>query len=568
MKKYFAILVAFMMILSLAAGCSKQAVESEGSDTDAVATEAAAASAAPAEPVVKELTWARAYDSTSLDPAESADDESNNIVSYTTEGLIRLLNGEIIPGIAETWDASADGMTYTFHLRDSVWSDNTPLTANDFVYSFFRLIDPALGHSQASTGYNVLNAQEYAESTMTAADVGYKALDDKTLEITFKVPGLGNLYSLNSNGFHPVNKAFVEQAGVAYGSEKDMVLGNGPFVITEWSHENTIVLEKNLNYWNADSINITKLTGIANVANDTAVEMMLTGTIDLASFADPAYYQQLYDAGYDGVTYCNTDQFLHINMNGKTADSGRFLSNVNFRRALSYALDRSAACATVLPGQTPASRLIDPDANGISGKYVDEYPIADGAGINITADVAKAQEFLQLALTELGATIEDVPELSMLCYESQGSQTQLQAYQDMFLTVLGIKCVIDPQPIQQMIGKVYSFDYDFWLGGVSIGSMDVASADGALNYWDMSNPDALFGYQNQTFSDLLAEAQQATDLQVRYDKIAELEKIFIDEVPDLLITWKTINVMFKQGIVITSIDKSYGADLAFADIIS
>jgi oligopeptide transport system substrate-binding protein len=255
-------------------------------------------------------------------------------------------------------------------------------------------------------------------------------------------------------------------------------------------------------------------------------------------------------------------------MNGKTADSGRFLSNVNFRRALSYALDRSAACATVLPGQTPASRLIDPDANGISGKYVDEYPIADGAGINITADVAKAQEFLQLALTELGATIEDVPELSMLCYESQGSQTQLQAYQDMFLTVLGIKCVIDPQPIQQMIGKVYSFDYDFWLGGVSIGSMDVASADGALNYWDMSNPDALFGYQNQTFSDLLAEAQQATDLQVRYDKIAELEKIFIDEVPDLLITWKTINVMFKQGIVITSIDKSYGADLAFADIIS
>jgi len=569
MKKYLAILVTLMMILSLAAGCTKQGAKSEGSTTDAAAaTEAAVATEAPAEPVVKELTWARAYDSTSLDPAESADDESNNIVSYTTEGLIRLINGEVIPGIAETWDVSADGMTYTFHLRDSVWSDGTPLTANDFAFSFFRLIDPALGHSQASTGYNVLNAQEYAEGTKTAADVGYKALDDKTLEITFKAPGLGNLYSLNSNGFHPVQQAFVEKAGVTYGSEKEFVLGNGPFVITEWSHENTIVLEKNPNYWNADSINITKLTGIANVANDTAVEMMLTGSIDLASFADPTYYQQLYDAGFGGVTYCNTNQFLHINMNGKTADSGRFLSNTNFRRALSYALDRSAACATVLLGQTPASRLIDPGANGINGKFVDEYPIADGAGINITADVTKAQEYLQLALTELGATIDDVPELSMLCYESQGSQTQLQAYQDMFLTTLGIKCVIDPQPIQQMIGKVYSFDYDFWLGGVSIGSMDVASADGSLAYWDMSNPDALFGYKNQAFSDLLAEAQHATDLQVRYDKIAELEKIFIDEVPDLLITWKTINVMYKEGIVITSIDKSFGADLAFADIVS
>ncbi len=544
MKKSLATLLALTMLLALfTVGPS------------------AAFAEAPAE---KHLTWARDYESTSLDPAESSDDESSNIVSYTTEGLTRVMNGVPQPGVAESWDVSEDGKTVTFHLRESKWADGTPVYAEDFVYAFFRLIDPAAGHSQASGGYIIKNAQEYAEGACAPEDVGFKALDQHTVEVTFKDTGLENLF--HASGYVPLKREFVEQAGEAYGSTKETVFGNGPFIIAEWQHESKIVLTKNEYYWNAENIHLTAMTGLANVTNDTAAEMMLTGEIDLAAFAKPEYYQQLYDAGFEGTTYCGTYQFLHINQRGKSEAAGKFLSNVNFRLALNYAIDRAAICSAILSGQTPATRFVDPGANGVNGKFIDEYPLENG--INATADPAKAKEYLDKALTELGATIEDVPELYMLCYESQNSQTQLQAYQDMFLTVLGIKCVIDPQPIQQMIGKVYAYDYDFWLGGVAIGAMDAASQGGALTYWDMDNPDALFGYNNPEYAKLLDKAQQTLDYKERCDAIAEMEKLFCAEVPDLLITWQTQHVLYKPGIVITNIDASYGADLAFCDIVA
>ena len=136
----------------------------------------------------------------------------------------------------------------------------------------------------------------------------------------------------------------------------------------------------------------------------------------------------------------------------------------------------------------------------------------------------------------------------------------------MLLNVLGVKCTIDPQPIQQMIAKVYSFDYDFWTGGVSIGTVDAASPSGVYSYWDANDPDALFGYTNTEYAALLDTAQQATDYKTRCDAIAAIEKIFIDEVPSLLLTWQTQNVVYREGITITNVDAGYGADLAFVKV--
>ncbi len=512
----------------------------------------------------KTLTWARAYESTSLDPAESADDESNNIVSYLTEGLVRVMNGAAVPGIAESWESNEAGDVFTFHLRQSVWSDGTPLNAQDFVYSFFRLIDPAQGHSQAESAFCVKNAEAYMAGEAAKEDVGYKAIDDYTIEVTFASAGLENLFLMADNALRPVKQSLIEELGEAYGSDADKLLGNGPMVMDSWLHESQMVLKRNENYWNKDAVQLEQLIGMCNISGDTAVEMMMTDMIDLAAFSDPTYYQQLYDLGFEGITYTNTDQFIQINGNGKTEASGKFLSNVNFRRALSYAIDRTALVNTVMLGQTPAYRVIDPDAAGINGKFVEEYPVENQ--INVTADPAKAQEYLAKALEELGATAEEIPEFSMLCFDSQGNLTKLQAVQDMLLTNLGIHCAIDPQPIQQMIAKVYSSDFDFWTGGVSIGTVDAASPSGAFSYWDVNDPDALFGYDNKEYADLLDQAQQATDYKTRLDAIAAIEKIFIDEMPSLLLTWQTQNVVYRSGYTITNVDSGFGADLAFVQV--
>ena len=512
----------------------------------------------------KTLTWARAYESTSLDPAESADDESNNIVSYLTEGLVRVMNGAAVPGIAESWESNEAGDVFTFHLRQSVWSDGTPLNAQDFVYSFFRLIDPAQGHSQAESAFCVKNAEAYMAGEAAKEDVGYKAIDDYTIEVTFASAGLENLFLMADNALRPVKQSLIEELGEAYGSDADKLLGNGPMVMDSWLHESQMVLKRNENYWNKDAVQLEQLIGMCNISGDTAVEMMMTDMIDLAAFSDPTYYQQLYDLGFEGITYTNTDQFIQINGNGKTEASGRFLSNANFRRALSYAIDRTALVNTVMLGQTPAYRVIDPDAAGMNGKFVDEYPVE--TQINVTADPAKAQEYLAKALEELGAAPEDIPEFSMLCFDTQGNLTKLQAVQDMLLTNLGIHCVIDPQPIQQMIAKVYSSDFDFWTGGVSIGTVDAASPSGVFSYWDVNDPDALFGYDNAEYAELLDKAQQATDYKTRLDAIAAIEKIFIDEMPSLLLTWQTQNVVYRSGYTITNVDSGFGADLAFVQV--
>ncbi|HPJ01555.1 MAG TPA: peptide ABC transporter substrate-binding protein [Candidatus Limiplasma sp.] len=538
MKRYFAILLAVTLLISL----STSFASAEG----------------------KEITWARSYDSSTLDPAEASDDNSINIVAYIGEGLVRYVNGEVVPGVAESWDVSADGLTYTFHLRQSTWSDGTPVTANDFVYSFIRLIDPANGHAQASGGYIFKNSQSFAEGTAEVADVGCKALDDYTLEVQFENTGLENLFSLTKSMFVPVKQSLADALETAYGSDMDKVLGNGPFVITEWAHEDRIVLEKNQAYWNADAIHMDKLTGLANVANDIAMEMMQTGVVDLCGFTDPLYTEPLLAEGFKETTIANPYQFLHINLQGRTEDTGRFLSNVNFRRALSYALDRTALSMSVLQGREPAYRLVDPSRQGVSGPYVDEYPLDNG--INVTTDAEQAQYYLNLALEELGATLADVPEFSMLCYESPTSQLALQASQDMFLTVLGIHCVIDPQPVQQMMGKVFSYDYDFWFGGLGTGQMDEVSYDGILPYYDSSVEGQLFGYDNPAFNELLATAQTTLDLQVRKDTLFELEKIFCEDVPTLLLGWTTLRYIYRSDIILHGTNSSYGVDLAFIDL--
>ena len=150
-----------------------------------------------------------------------------------------------------------------------------------------------------------------------------------------------------------------------------------------------MTLSRNENYWNKDAVQLDQLIGRCNVSGDTASEMMMTGMVDLAAFSDPTYYQPLYDMGFKGMTYTNTDQFIQINQNGRTEAQGRFLSNVNFRRALSAAIDRTALVNTVMLGQTPAYRVIDPDANGVEGKFAEEYPVEQQ--INVTSDPEAAK---------------------------------------------------------------------------------------------------------------------------------------------------------------------------------
>lgn len=476
------------------------------------------------------------YEPASMDPHRANEDAAYDALRMMVEGLVRNVNGEAVPGIAESWEVSPDNMEYTFHLRKSCYSDGSPVTAKDFQYSFFRLLDPTKAFAKADSAFIIKNAEAYYKGKCKADDVGIEVKDDYTLKLTLAIPTFPIVFS--DWPFCPLKKSFVEAKGATYGSEAANLLTNGPFTLKTWEHDSKLILVKNPNYWNAGSIALSEIHAFINATGDTAVDMMLAKQIDLAEFNNRNQVKVLQDKGFAVDSYASNYQFLHINHKGKNKDTGRFLSNVNFRRALSYAIDRQALVATVYTTSIPATRLTAPNEQGVKGKFNTEYPYS---GFPATANPAKAKEYLALALKDLGLSASDIPTFTMLCYDSQGSLMALQAIQDMLKKTLGVNCVIDAQPIPSMIAKVYASDYDLWKGGVSLGEVDWLDAI-AKSY--LSSAGAPYNYKDATFDALYSKAAQATTWKARKDRMFDIEKYYCENVLDLLLNWQQVYVVY------------------------
>ncbi len=542
MRKWMALTLVIVCLVATVAGCSQPTPP-------------------PPAPVAKEIRIGRPYDATTFDPGNANDDGSYDIWRMIGEGLVRQVDGDLLPGIAQTWDTSSDGLEYTFHLRKNTWSDGSALTAKDFEYSFLRLIAPENALSNSASGLIFKNAQKYMSGECEASEVGVEAVNDDTLKIVLEQASLETLTRLAGYQFFPVSKTAVEKAGEAYGSEAANILTNGPFKLTEWTHEAKMVLEKNDKYWDAGSINLTKVTAVVGATGETAVDMMLAGELDFVYTTDYAQMKSLEDAGFSVTPYSSGYQFVLMNSNGRNDESARFMKNSNFRKALNLAVSREAIVSSIFTGAEAATRVSAPDTAGVEGLFVEEYPLE---GWPAEGDPAAAKEALDLALEELGATVDDVPTLSMLCFESQRSMTVLQAVQDMILNALGIECQIDPQPIQQMLAKAYSGDWDMWWGGRNRGSMDWASSDGWGADYDYTMPDYIEGWVNEEYVELLGTLKAAKDLKGRKDALFEMEKILVDDPPFILVGWTQTFACSAKGLTGVNVLDGY-SNLIYAD---
>jgi len=544
MKKWLALVLAAMLLAGVLAACSKP----EEPET---------------KPVAKEIRIGRSYDITTLDPGNATDDGSYDVLRMIGEGLVRQVDGEILPGVAERWEPSSDGLEYTFYLRkDAKWSDGTPLTAKDFEYSYLRLLNAENALSNAESAQMFKNGERYTKGECDASEVGIKAVDDYTLKLTLEKPSLATLSSLAGYTFFPVKKDAVEAAGLAYGSEADNIVTNGPFTCVEWAHESKFVLEKNQNYWNAGEIKLEKITGIIGATGETAVDMMLAGELDFVTTTDYAQMNRLKEEGFSITGYSSGYQFVHMNAKGRSDETARFMNNANFRKALNLAVNRKAIVTSIFTGASPATRITAPDTAGVDGLFVDEYPFQ---GWPEEGDPVKAKEALDLALQELGATLDDVPTLSMLCFESQRSMTVLQAVQDMILNTLGIECQIDPQPIQQMLAKATSGDWDMWWGGKTRGAMDWADSSGWAGDFDYRDEFYVHGWANDEYVSLLDELEEAPDMKTRKDILFEMEKILVEDPPSILVGWVQDYACARDGLVGIKVLDGY-ANLIYADV--
>lgn len=228
----------------------------------------------------KVLNLSTTSDIPTLDVSKATDQVSFQTMNTTMEGLTRIdKDGKVQPGVAESWEASEDGLTWTFKLRNnSTWSNGEPVTAKDFEYSWKRTLNPETASEYSYIMVDIAGATEVADKGVDA--VGVKALDDKTLEVKLNRPIAYFAELMSFQPFFPQNQAFVESCGESYGTAVDKQLYNGPFVLSTWKMEDQFSMTKNDNYWDAANV---KLKTINNkVVKDTGADVSLyeDGQID------------------------------------------------------------------------------------------------------------------------------------------------------------------------------------------------------------------------------------------------------------------------------------------------
>lgn len=493
------------------------------------------------------------------DPQIGTDLNSILVGGHVLEGLVRVYDGKVQPGIAEKWEISPDGKVYTFHLRDSKWSDGTALTAKDFYYSIIRLLDPktAAGYAEVM-GFYIKNGENFYNGKATKEEVGVRVIDDKTLEITLENPTGYFIRLLGFMCFLPAREDLVTKFGEAYASEPDKMAFNGPFVIKEWKHEEKVVLAKNPNYWDNTKIKADLID--LPIINDSKTAMNLYESGDILSCAIPADLLDSYIAKGTAKFMPNGGLYW-LQFNNSSKSVGKIMGNVNFRKAISAAIDREALIKAVVKSGTPASRYIPNNVMGVAGKFDDENPMT---AIDTKADPAKAKEYFNKALSELGLTADKFPTIKLLGSDSASTRKYCEAVQDMLLSNLGIKIELVNVPAKQRLQLVKDRDYEMvyanWFPDYDdpMTYLDIWTSTSSMNRSD---------YKNPAFDKLISEAKATGDEKIRQQRMVDAEKILLEDMAAVPCQWGA-NAYVQSDKLVNYMRSMTGADpdLIYVDI--
>ena len=294
-----------------------------------------------------------------IDPGLMVADTDERIATMLFEGLTtrdpRTLQPR--PGVAERWDISADRQSYTFYLRkNALWSDGHPVTAQDFVYSWSRVLEPKTASRYASQLYPIVNAEEFNQGKIKdAGQLGVRALDEYTLQVRLREPVPYFMYLTSFFTLYPVPRWVVEMHGDHW-TDPEFIAGNGPFRLVEHRTHDRIVLVRNPLYWNARGVRLDRIIAYPIDDNYTAANLYKSGEVDwLVSNSIPAEYVPYMKGRYrDFHSHPFLSSYFYLfNLTRPP------LNNPLVRRALSMALDRRAITDELLRGgQIPGAHFV------------------------------------------------------------------------------------------------------------------------------------------------------------------------------------------------------------------
>ena len=536
MKNVAAVAMAGCMAASLAA-CGGSASTAASTETStAASTEAATSEATEATGDAAGFTVQLGPNPETLDPAlNSSIDGANTLITVFEPLLLIDENNEVIPGQAESYTVSDDGLVWTFTMRDGLkWSDGSDLTAKDFEYSFKRLAAPDTAAPYAETvvgmidGYEDAVGNPDADGNMTT-EPDFDALnvvaseDGKTLTVTLSYPCAYFDKLAAFAAMSPVQQATVEANGDAWCTEADTYVCNGPYYISDWIPSERIVLTKNPNYvggWDSSKIVSDTITLLLLEDSSAAYAAYNSGEAQLIKDVPTDEIPSLTKAEDGGDFYVDTilgTYYLSLN------DQKEPFTDPNVRKALSLAIDRDYVANTIMQGTySPAYNMVGPGIVDESGMFYDN---ANGGKTYISEDYEANLEAAKQALADAGyPNGEGFPTIEYSTNDA-GYHTPVAEYLQQAWGELGITVNINKVEWASFTPLRRAGDYDASRNGWV---MDYNDPSNMLELFTTGNGNNDGKYSNADF-DAAIEASKVADKSVHFQKLHEAEDIMMND---------------------------------------
>ncbi|WP_459500140.1 peptide ABC transporter substrate-binding protein [Bacillus sp. C1] len=458
-----------------------------------------------------------------MDTSKNTDALGSQILGNTMEGLYRLdKDNKPIPAAAESSTKSEDGKKYTFKLRkDAKWSNGDPVTAKDFVYAWQRLLDPKTAAEYAFIAYPLKNAEAVNQGKAEVSTLGVKAVDDYTLEVELEqpVPYFLNLTAFPS--YYPLNEKFVKEKGDKYGLESDTVVYNGPFVLTEWKHEQGWKLKKNDSYWDKKTVKLDEVN--YSVVKDMATRVNLydSGEVDFTLLTGEFVDKYRNKEGEFGV-YPEPSTFF-IRLNQKRGGQDTPLKSKKLREAIALSINKKDLANVILnDGSKPADFLVPKGlATGPDGKDFQET-FKNG----LKYDTKKAAAAWKEAQKELG---KDQVTLEFLNYDTSNAKKVGEYVKDQVEKNLkGVTVNIKVQPFKQKLKLETDQDYDFSYGGWS---PDYADPMTFLDMFESKHSHNQMSFSDPKYDEMIKKGstELMSDAKKRWEELGKAEKLLLEE---------------------------------------
>lgn len=513
------LLLAFGLLLSVLVACSG----GDSTDTSTSEAEQETSESSESEEGEKVLNFTNLEAIPTMDPSLATDESSFVYLAATMEGLYRLdEDTQTTDGIATDHSISDDGLIWTFTLReDAVWGNGDPVTAHDFVYAWQRAVNPDTGSEYGPYMMNgvIKNATAVSSGEVPIEELGVTADGDYKLVVELENP-TPYFETLTTFGtFFPLNQSFVEEQGDSFATSADTLLANGPYTMGSWeSTSNSWELIKNDDYWDAETVNMDKLTFEVVKDPQTAVDLYQSGEVDRVDLNSDLVDQ--YSTADDYVV--SPDTFVYfIKFNQTTTEA---LANENIRAAISKAFNKEALVDTILNnGSIVANGLIPADFTPLPESGEDFREVN---GDLVTYDVDEAIALWEKGLEEIGT---DTVELELLVDDDETTKIMVEYISNQLTTNLpGLTVTLKQVPKEQRLDLDTSMDYELQ---VSRWGPDFLDPFTFMNLWTTDSGNNMMGYSNEAYDTLVQEtaATLATDNVARYENFLEAEKILFED---------------------------------------